>query len=252
MLKEQSISAILFLYSLVYPVKRINDDLVNLGVHRSLCMTTFILTLLLIVSHAVPGIAYTYITRHASPVFHSQPYFYLTRIVALLAVLFSSGLIRRGPKLHYSPLSLGTGFGINASGSTPAGGKAVKGKYQAGESDLEVQPKFDLTGAEQNVLDYANTSMLSFLFAGYVRDILFVAKRADSRWRVWRRGRPKWNSSSPLISLISKNTPGDRVWSSICILMAVGRAQMGASNFPPSRRRSPSGFSRRVSGGVEV
>lgn len=76
--------------------------------------------------------------------------------------------MRRGPKLHFEPLALGTGFGINATTGVPAGGKAIKGSTKAGDSDIELQPKFDSSGGADNVMDYANSSMLSFIFLAYV------------------------------------------------------------------------------------
>ena len=77
--------------------------------------------------------------------------------------------MRRGPKLHYSPLSLGTGFGVNANTENVAGGGTIKGDCASSDSDVELQPKFDTEGARQNVLDYRNASMLTFIFLTYVR-----------------------------------------------------------------------------------
>ena len=100
-----------------------------------------------------------------------MPYIGTARVITLILTFLTVGMIRRGPKLHYAPLKLGTGFGLNAEAEVKPGGKPICGTPEnPGESDIMVEPKYDPRGAEDNVIDYANSSMLSFLLIFYVRD----------------------------------------------------------------------------------
>lgn len=166
--ERQTITAITFIYSLIKPAKPDRGDasISNLGVHRTLCELTFFLSLFSLILHALPNVAYTVLTRRRTPRVHNSVWLGSIRTIALLSTLFSSGLMRRGPRLRFSPISLGTGFGINASTGEALGGKAVNGK--PGDSDVELQPKIEIDDETDNVLDYANSSMLSFIFLTYV------------------------------------------------------------------------------------
>lgn len=146
------------------------DTLPNLGLHRVLCQSIFLLSALNLLMHATPGIVYTATTYRAAPDSHSAPELVTARTVALVCTFLSSGLMQRGPLRHYTPIDLGTGFGINAATNVVPGGKAIKGSVKPGDSDIEVQPKFDAGGDKDNVLEYGSTSMLSFIFLIYVSD----------------------------------------------------------------------------------
>jgi len=141
----------------------------NLPLHRAFCLVTFLTTLLLLVAHSMPGIAYTVATRRAAPLAHSYTLSNL-RTAVLLVAFIAAGLTRRGPKLRYEPLKLGTGFGINASPDDVPGGDVIKGKIKAGDSEALLQPTVDRAdvGQQDNVLDYQGCSMLSFVFLAYV------------------------------------------------------------------------------------
>lgn len=177
----------LYIFTIFNHPKQHDDGISHLLAHRILCMLTFISLLLLLVFHAVPGVAYTYITHLSPPQLHSQPYFPAIRTVALLFPFLVAGLMRRGPRLRFTPLSLGTGFGINATKTdTSPGGDAIRGSVKPGDSDVELQPRSDYIRAQDDVMDYANSPMLSFVFLAYVSLPTPHLPSANSRWLDWR------------------------------------------------------------------
>ncbi|ORY26307.1 P-loop containing nucleoside triphosphate hydrolase protein [Naematelia encephala] len=123
--------------------------LLNIRFHRSFCTTAFLLFFLTLIVHPLPGIIYTAI-YHLSPpsILVPAPYaltpLSITRTVLVVFNLLVVGSMRRGPRLHYEPMRLRTGFGVNA------------GKETLGKKD------------EPNVLDWDNCSMLDFIFLFYI------------------------------------------------------------------------------------
>jgi hypothetical protein len=127
----------------------------------------------------------------------------MLRSAALLTAFLAVGFMRRGPKLYYEPLKLGTGFGINAAPDEMPGGKAIKGKVKPGDSEVLLRAPAETLDVESrdNVLDYQGCSMLSFVFLAYVG--IFANRRhargAHGRWPDLRTGRRWFRSCSPQI-----------------------------------------------------
>jgi hypothetical protein len=185
------------------PIKRssVDGSLLNSTLHRILCVTLFLFTLVLLVVHALPSFYCTFQTHQSCPVLHDHPLVPL-RNIALTATSLSAGLIRRGPKLHHSPLILGTGFGLNATEAAPPGGRMIKGDPAPGDSGvLAVQP--DIDNYEENVLDYANSCMISFITLGYVST---YHVSTDTRWLGSHEDLPSCRNLKCLIYLISRIT----------------------------------------------
>lgn len=123
--------------------------------HRRICTCTFLLLLLANIIHSLPCITFVVAFRGPPPVSRTDAIspgtISATRWVVLVLALFSSGCMRRGPKLRFDPMQLGTGFGISSDGTTP-------------DEALEKKQKRD----EPNVIDYCNSSMLDFILLSYV------------------------------------------------------------------------------------
>lgn len=132
----------------------------------------FLATLSLVIAHSMPSIAYTVATHRGAPLVHSYTLSTL-RTAALVIAFLASGVMRRGPKLHYEPLRLGTGFGVNAAPDEVLGGDMIKGKIKPGDSEVLLRRSDASVDQETraNVLDYHGCSMLSFVFLAYVSEI---------------------------------------------------------------------------------
>lgn len=123
--------------------------------HRRICTITFLQLLLANIIHSLPYITFVVAFRGPPPVSRTDTIspgtISASRWVVLVLALFSSGCMRRGPKLRFDPMHLGTGFGISSDGTTP-------------DPALEKKHKRD----EPNVIDYCNSSMLDFILLSYV------------------------------------------------------------------------------------
>lgn len=74
------------------------------------------------------------------------------RSVALVGALIVAGTIRRGPKLRFDPMRIGTGFGITAAEKEGTRSNGLK------------------AADEMNVIDYSNSAMLDFIFLSFVSE----------------------------------------------------------------------------------
>ncbi|OCF43038.1 hypothetical protein I317_03131 [Kwoniella heveanensis CBS 569] len=167
-----------------------------LKLHRTLCLTVFLLSLAMIIGHPLPGIVFTiktYLsppsvsTRHANLVYH-------LRTACLVSVLLAVGCMRRGPKLYFPPPKLGTGFGINKEreeGGATGSSNGVRIKLTPAEeeesdipvplSGITIDDDVNIQAEEKsNVFDYHNSSMLNFIFLSYIASLAFRSMKVDS------------------------------------------------------------------------
>jgi len=126
----------------------------NIEMHKTLTQTNFIILLSVLVFHFLPPTLQTYSTRVAPPSPY-HPYWSpgvrtAVETISLLAV----GSMRRIPELYFTPMRMGTGFGVNE----------VKRANREGKE-------------ESNVLDRAGCPILAFIFLVYVR--FLPSPRAD-------------------------------------------------------------------------
>ncbi|WVW84262.1 hypothetical protein I302_106292 [Kwoniella bestiolae CBS 10118] len=183
-----------------------NPDISSLLIHPTLCIANFILILTLLIVHPLPGIWYT-IQTHLSPptlsIHHSTVIYYL-RAGFLTFTFLAGGLMRRGPQLYFEPPRLGTGFGLNESLPKSSkgmglgnGDSGVRIKLNPPPEDGDGNGNVPLSGItigssheteykgvvereESNVLDYDNSSMLSFIFLGYIGKLGFRSMKVES------------------------------------------------------------------------
>ncbi|OCF60910.1 hypothetical protein L486_00554 [Kwoniella mangroviensis CBS 10435] len=183
-------------------------EISNLLLHRALCVFNFILLLLLIIIHPLPGIWYTIQTHESSPILSipNSTLVYYLRTAFLCASFLVGGMMRRGPKLYFEPPRLGTGFGLNEVRLTqkttrPKGDSGVRIKLNPppeeeggvhghvplsgitiGSSEEDIIGSVEEgEGEEQsNVLDYDNSSMLSFIFLGYIGNLAYTSMKVES------------------------------------------------------------------------
>lgn len=118
-----------------------------MGLHRACCVIVFLFSLLGMIIHATPGVVYTVMYHRSAPMASHAVLAGRLHVIALLAVLISVGCMRRGPLLRATEVSVSSAFGVHKSG-----GKA---------------PAWWEDDAGQDVLDYGNCSMLTFLTLGY-------------------------------------------------------------------------------------
>lgn len=153
----------------------------------------FLATLSLVIAHSMPSIAYTVATHRGAPLVHSYTLSTL-RTAALVIAFLASGVMRRGPKLHYEPLKLGTGFGVNAAPDEVLGGDMIKGKIKPGDSEVLLRSLNVPKDVEKrdNVLDYRGCSMLSLISIAYVSKNRVDLRKGDSddRWHGSHIARP--------------------------------------------------------------
>ncbi|WWC94460.1 hypothetical protein V866_001306 [Kwoniella sp. B9012] len=191
---------------LLSPIAEMSNHLL----HRTLCVTSFILLLLLIIIHPLPGIWYTIQTHQSSPTLsiHNSTLVYYLRTGFLWVSFLVVGLMRRGPKLYFEPPRLGTGFGLNEvkvkSTQKIKGGKGDSGVRiklnPPPEDEIGVNGHVPLSGItigssedetvgsleeregeeQSNVLDYDNSSMLSFIFLGYIGNLAYTSMKVES------------------------------------------------------------------------
>ena len=136
----------------------------HLAHQRQLCMISFFLLVILLILHITPWITYTITTRHPPPVSKMAiSVVDRARAAALLATLISVGSMRRGPRFRHEPMKLGTSFGVNADPATR------QSKPVLDELIHNSEVPFRRTTNEEgsNVLDYQNSSMLSFISLAY-------------------------------------------------------------------------------------
>ncbi|ORX35588.1 hypothetical protein BD324DRAFT_682363 [Kockovaella imperatae] len=163
----------LYACSLIFPLKLSRtpwQPIKHTRFHRSFCTVTFLFVSLLILLHASPHILYIVFTHLPAPNFYppllpKAPYLTLSllRNVILVLTLLISGSMRRGPRMQYTPMALGTGFGVNAEKDDAK--VYDKALTPAQVDDIEARRK----AAEEhsNVLDYSHSCMLSFCFMAY-------------------------------------------------------------------------------------
>lgn len=131
--------------------------LANMGVHRLACVSIFLATLLSLVIHAAPDVAYTLMTKRGAPgVSRLALISGRMHAAALLVAFVSAGTMRRGPQLRARESKIGSAFGIKASPSTDSF------DWRKLSLDMDDDPNMS------KVIDYENSSMLAFLTLGYV------------------------------------------------------------------------------------
>lgn len=139
--------------------------LANMRVHKLACVAIFIGSFLSLVLHLAPDVVYTIVTRRgAPPVKHFTLIVGRAHLASLFATFLSSGAMRRGPQLRAREAKLGSAFGIKTSPSTDSF------DWRKLSLDMDDDPTMS------RVIDYGNSSMLTFLTLGYVsfveRDVL--------------------------------------------------------------------------------
>ena len=171
---------LLYAVTLAKPVSRPRDTgepMRNLPLHRSLCITAFLLTICLLILHAAPHIAFTALTYLPSPDFYpvlvpAAPEISISRVrnILLVVTLLVAGCMRRGPKMKYTPMRLGTGFGVSLERDDA---KALDTKVSlTNMEDVELLgKKWEEVGEHSNVLDYSNSAMLDFITLSYVSKV---------------------------------------------------------------------------------
>jgi hypothetical protein len=82
----------------------------------------------------------------------------------IIYTLVVVGCMRRGPRLNFEPMKLGTGFGVNSE-EKKADDRTIK---VDGE---DVEEDGGLRDEKGNVVDYQNSSLLSFILLFYVSEI---------------------------------------------------------------------------------
>jgi hypothetical protein len=188
--------------------------LANMRIHRTTCVATFLASLASILLHLAPDVLYTLITkRGAPPVDAATLHAGRIHLLTLLAAFVSAGCMRRGPLLRAREARLGSGFGIAPSPSTDAF------DWRKLSLDMDEDPNM------MRVIDYGNSSMLTFLTLGYVslRGGGANGRASASRSRVSR--------SSHCSSLI-------------CLFWRNGCARVGQSTSRTLLRRAPTSSPR--------
>ncbi|KAK8864683.1 hypothetical protein IAR55_001935 [Kwoniella newhampshirensis] len=183
----------LFFATLIHPIAIKGSprlpELLNLDLHRTLCQSSFVTLLAIIILHPLPGIIYTVITHISSPSIPSSysTTVYRLRTASLLISLFAVGCMRRGPKLYYPPPKIGTGFGLNEEKNED---DEVVIKLTPAEDENEPLPSaITIDGQDaddippnhkSNVFDYANCSMLDFVFLSYIAPLARASMKKES------------------------------------------------------------------------
>lgn len=119
----------------------------NIDLHKSLTEINFIIILAVLVLHYLPPTLHTYYTRMSPPSPYSPAWVPWLRSGILGFTLIVVGSMRRIPKLHYTPMKMGTGFGVNQEPGTSQ-------KHKKKE--------------ESNVIDRAGCSIIEFVLLIYV------------------------------------------------------------------------------------
>jgi hypothetical protein len=119
----------------------------NIEIHKYLTQTEFVILLSVLVFHYLPPTLHTYYTRIAPPSPYSPYWFPWLRAGVEAISLLVVGSMRRIPRLHYTPMKMGTGFGMNEDAKRSRG----KGAKE-----------------EANVLDRAGCPIIEFIFLVYV------------------------------------------------------------------------------------
>ncbi|KLT42676.1 P-loop containing nucleoside triphosphate hydrolase protein [Cutaneotrichosporon oleaginosum] len=130
--------------------------LANMRVHRVACVATFLAALASILLHLAPDVVYTLITKRSPPpVDAATLHTGRIHLLTLLAAFISAGCMRRGPRLRAREAGLGSGFGIAPSPSSDSF------DWRKLSLDMDDDPNM------MRVIDYGNSSMLTFLTLGY-------------------------------------------------------------------------------------
>lgn len=132
--------------------------LANMRMHRVACVATFLAALASVLLHLAPDVLYILLTkRGAPPVDAATLHAGRMHLLTLLAAFVSAGCMRRGPLLRAHEARLGPGFGIHPSPSSDSF------DWRNLSLDMDEDPNM------MRVIDYSNSSMLTFLTLGYVR-----------------------------------------------------------------------------------
>jgi hypothetical protein len=122
--------------------------LANMTLHRATCASIFLFSLLSVIAHTAPGIAYIVVYHRAAPNLPADTRAIgIAHVVAIFGTLVAAGCMRRGPRLRATEFRVGGAFGLRDA-SPP-------------------KPWWE-ENAGQDVVDYSNCSMLTFLTLGYV------------------------------------------------------------------------------------
>ena len=125
----------------------------DVALHKFLTEINFMILLTALVIHYLPPTLHTYLTRFAPPSPYSPSWTPWVRSGIEGFTLIVIGCMRRTPRLHYQPMKMGTGFGMN---SEPTSSKRSQKKEDA------------------NVMDRAGCTILEFVFLIYVgRTVIF-------------------------------------------------------------------------------
>lgn len=127
-----------------------------MGVHRAACTGIFILMLLAVILHYLPGVVYTIQTKRGAPSTGLPSWLH---VASLLASVLAAGFMRRGPLLCAEIAVSTFGLsGVEARQSADQNGQSPNGKG----GDLWDEKR------KPEVIDYGNSSMIKFLALGYV------------------------------------------------------------------------------------
>jgi len=153
---------VLFVLSILRPIQQADR---KLTIHRNLCVYSVLLLVTVIIFHLAPFI-YIILNRLSPPPSHKALGIVATcRMLAIFAALLIIGSMRRGPRLRYDPMKLGTSFGINADPSNP-----ILNRSEDQEDEAESLLKGEKVEDMSNVLDYRNSAVINFMLLTYVRN----------------------------------------------------------------------------------
>lgn len=128
----------------------------NMGIHRAACVGIFILMLLALILHYLPGVVYTIQTKRGAPSTGLPSWLH---VASLAASVLAAGFMRRGPLLCAEIAVSTFGLsGVEARQNGDLNGKPANGK----DADIWDEKK------KPEVIDYGNSSMIKFLALGYV------------------------------------------------------------------------------------
>nr|XP_018262736.1 uncharacterized protein I303_04216 [Kwoniella dejecticola CBS 10117]OBR84894.1 hypothetical protein I303_04216 [Kwoniella dejecticola CBS 10117] len=200
-----SLLFLLYTFTILKPIKIRTitlsplPEISNLRIHRFLCVSNFLILLLLNIVHPLPGIWYTIKTHNSPPKLsiRDSTIVYYLRTGFLCWTFLIGGMLRRGPKLYFKPPKLGTGFGVNESKHDQQSDSGVRIKLIPAPEEEEThvplsgitidstENDYSSSGfsngeEESNVLDYDNSSMLSFIFLGYIGNLAYRSMQVES------------------------------------------------------------------------
>lgn len=120
----------------------------NIDLHKLLTELNFVLIMTVLIMHYLPSTLHTYFARVSPPSPYSPYWVPWLRSSIEALTLIVIGSMRRIPQLHYTPMKMGTGFGVNS---------------EPGSSKRHTKKE------ESNVIDRAGCPIIEFICLIYVR-----------------------------------------------------------------------------------